>query len=813
MNLGEFLKKRRLELNLSLANVGEAISYTPQAISRFEKGIVKVDICLLADLAKVLHCNVSSFFTLTLVEKNDNFSEFDVLSFTKALHFYREKDLYTQASLADKLGISKAKMSKWEKGETLPSIDEFKKLCEVLDVDYETLYFGKVPEIPPQNQRKQKASLRSKILFGCSVFCLLAALGVSTGFAVYGMSASKTSESSSTSSNKDLSQYAKVTYHYDLLDLDHTELVLKGESAPIPSFEEEGYLLKGYFYQEQEFDFSSPIMNDITIIGRLETKTYDVYFMSFDYKNVIDHQKVEFKKDATPPTPEAVPGYRFISWGRYQYIIRETYVYPKYEKIGDITIHLDPNGGDLGEQSDTIEQYSQDMYDSLPKPTKKGHTFLYWEYQGKEFTKETPISNEIVSLKAIYKANTYTISFAQTSLSPMEVAYGQTLEEKDMPSLDPLSGSKIAGWLYNNDFLSFPFTYEYDFNIVLYPSFETVGFTYIENEDGTLTLVKISNTKGSPLTIPSEAQGKRISKIANSCLINDEKLTQITFLSSEVSIEEGAFQNLPSLEKVNFKNIGDKSVFSPNIFKDCPNVNSLEIGETKGLDGNPYFLKDYGLKGNENFKLTFNSSFKNIPEKFNVDFGKIKTIVLGDSIEKVGFGCIYTYGTGLKEIYPGSSLKELDIALPDLDQDILQFNSPISFTLEGDKQGKVKQLILAKGGTLTNFKGFSASTFKSLEDAKFVNETLISSKDVHLGKNVSVYNTDTLFTNLDEKGIDITFYGTKVIPSGISNIHFYTGTGEERIHFNNDIGYEVIGSGSSSGDLGYEEIGDEKGDK
>ena len=808
MNLGDFLKKRRLELNLSLANVGEAISYTPQAISRFEKGQVRVDICLLADLAKVLHCNVSSFFTLVLIEKNEGFREFDISLFAKALCFYREKELYTHTSLGEKAGISKAKIGKWEKGENLPNIDEFKSLCEILKVDYETLYFGKVPENPPQTLKKPKISLANKLLFGGSLFCLLVSIGVFTGFSVYGANPFKENGTNLNSTKKDLSQYAKVTYHYDLLDLDRVELVLRGECAPSPSLEEEGYLLKGYFYQDKEFDFFLPIMSDITLIGKLETKSYDVYFMSFDSQKVIEHQKVEFKKDAIPPTAEIIPGFRFVSWGNYQCIRRETFVYPTYEKLGDITVHLDPDGGDLGEQSDTIEKYSQDMHDSLPKPTKKGYTFQYWEYQGEEFLKTTPISNEIVYLKAIYKANTYTITFAQTSISPMEVSYGQILEWEDMPALDPLSGSKISGWSYSNELLTFPFTYSYDFNIVLYPHFDSIGFTYSENEDGTLTLVKIINGKEKSVIIPSEAQGKRISKIANSCLVNDSEISQIRFLSEQVDIEEGAFQNLSALRKVDFENIKSSSVFAPNIFVNCPNVTSLTIGEAKSLNGEPYYLKDYGLKGKETFKLTFNSSFENIPEKFNEGFGQIETIVLGDSIQEVSFGCLHTYGIGLKEFYPGLSLRKLEIALPDLDQNILQFNSPIEFTLEGEAKGKVKQLILSEGGSLTNFKGFTANTFKSFGDTKFNNETLIASKDVHLGKNVTVYNTETLFTNLDETGIDITFYGTKTIPTGISNIHFYVGTGEERIHFNNDMDYEEIGSGSSSGNLSYEEIGD-----
>ena len=161
-----------------------------------------------------------------------------------------------------------------------------------------------------------------------------------------------------------------------------------------------------------------------------------------------------------------------------------------------------------------------------------------------------------------------------------------------MPQIDPLSDSKIAGWTYNKELLTYPFTYSYDFNIVVYPNFETVGYTYNENEDGTLTLVKVENTKEEPVIIPSEVQGKRISKIANSCLVNDGKVPQITFLSQQVEIEDGAFQNLPNLKKVEFENITSGSVFAPNIFVNCPNVTSLTIGEAKTSNGEPYYLKD-----------------------------------------------------------------------------------------------------------------------------------------------------------------------------------------------------------------------------
>ena len=88
------------------------------------------------------------------------------------------------------------------------------------------------------------------------------------------------------------------------------------------------------------------------------------------------------------------------------------------------------------------------------------------------------------------------------------------------------------------------------------------------------TYIKVENTKEEPVIIPSEVQGKRISKIANSCLVNDGKVPQITFLSQQVEIEEGAFQNLPNLKKVEFENMTGSFVFGLNIFVNCSNVTS-----------------------------------------------------------------------------------------------------------------------------------------------------------------------------------------------------------------------------------------------
>ena len=42
MEIKDFIKARRKQLKMSLQTLGDAISYTPQAIARFENGKVKV---------------------------------------------------------------------------------------------------------------------------------------------------------------------------------------------------------------------------------------------------------------------------------------------------------------------------------------------------------------------------------------------------------------------------------------------------------------------------------------------------------------------------------------------------------------------------------------------------------------------------------------------------------------------------------------------------------------------------------------------------------------------------------------------------
>ncbi|MEX2785521.1 helix-turn-helix domain-containing protein [Streptococcus sp. H49] len=64
-------------------------------------------------------------------------------SFSKQLKKYRTERSLSQEELAHKLFISRQAVSKWEKGEAKPDLDNVIKLAEIFDVSLDELILGK----------------------------------------------------------------------------------------------------------------------------------------------------------------------------------------------------------------------------------------------------------------------------------------------------------------------------------------------------------------------------------------------------------------------------------------------------------------------------------------------------------------------------------------------------------------------------------------------------------------------------------------------------------------------------------------------
>lgn len=55
------------------------------------------------------------------------------------LKFFRKKNGYTQEQIAEKIGVSRQAVAKWEKGEALPDIDNIMALADIYEVTIDSL--------------------------------------------------------------------------------------------------------------------------------------------------------------------------------------------------------------------------------------------------------------------------------------------------------------------------------------------------------------------------------------------------------------------------------------------------------------------------------------------------------------------------------------------------------------------------------------------------------------------------------------------------------------------------------------------------
>ncbi len=67
---------------------------------------------------------------------------FDIMTMAENIKTYRNKRGLNQYEFAEKLGISPQAVSKWECGQSCPSIENLCVISEILDVSIDTLIGG-----------------------------------------------------------------------------------------------------------------------------------------------------------------------------------------------------------------------------------------------------------------------------------------------------------------------------------------------------------------------------------------------------------------------------------------------------------------------------------------------------------------------------------------------------------------------------------------------------------------------------------------------------------------------------------------------
>ena len=103
------------------------------------------------------------------------------MSLAKRIAACRKQAGLSQEKLAERMGVSRQTISRWETGEARPDLETFEQLCGVFSVSADALLFGTQSPAQPGNLNQpdgREQSRRAKARFRMAASVVLAAAGV-----------------------------------------------------------------------------------------------------------------------------------------------------------------------------------------------------------------------------------------------------------------------------------------------------------------------------------------------------------------------------------------------------------------------------------------------------------------------------------------------------------------------------------------------------------------------------------------------------------------------------------------------------------
>jgi transcriptional regulator with XRE-family HTH domain len=139
-NLGDFVKKYRVEHDLSLREFGKLADLSHTHIDSIERGIdprtgkpVKISNETIQKLAKATGANPTHLFELS-IDTDDSLGN---SVFSRRFKDLRTEKGLTQKEVAERLGVGKSIISMYEKGTRDPGRETLELICDFFNVDYD----------------------------------------------------------------------------------------------------------------------------------------------------------------------------------------------------------------------------------------------------------------------------------------------------------------------------------------------------------------------------------------------------------------------------------------------------------------------------------------------------------------------------------------------------------------------------------------------------------------------------------------------------------------------------------------------------
>lgn len=220
-----------------------------------------------------------------------------------------------------------------------------------------------------------------------------------------------------------------VTFDSDNGDEVTTVEVESGKKVTKPTNPKKtGYVFLDWYLEENIYNFSTKVTKDITLKAKWAKEgKYTVQFDTSGATETIASVTVNAGATVKRPTDPTKEGYVLKEWQwnnkTYDFatkvsedmILKAIWELPKY------TVQFDADGG-TKVKSQTVEIHKKATKPT--NPTKTGYTFVKWVLGEDEYTFTEEVT-ENITLKAVWEANQYTITFDSDGGSAVE---SQTVE-------------------------------------------------------------------------------------------------------------------------------------------------------------------------------------------------------------------------------------------------------------------------------------------------------------------------------------------------------------------------------------------------
>ena len=144
-NLGKYLTDKRIKLNYSQNYLASLLNVSSQTIYKYEHGLSSPDFSIIGKYANLLKTSLDDLINIKYdsIDSPDNLElEFDPVKFSTNLKILRIKNNFTLSKVQELINVKYQTISKWEKGESYPSISQFISLGNLYNQSLHNLYYG-----------------------------------------------------------------------------------------------------------------------------------------------------------------------------------------------------------------------------------------------------------------------------------------------------------------------------------------------------------------------------------------------------------------------------------------------------------------------------------------------------------------------------------------------------------------------------------------------------------------------------------------------------------------------------------------------